>query len=70
MYLVSYAILNNYRKYHLSALLLQEFSDKLLIDYNVNELNLSINPSNIASIKTSNLVGYKKKSLTRYSICQ
>ena len=63
---ISYALLNEYRHQYLGSLLLQEFSDKLFEIYNFKDIYLEISPKNIASIKTSNLVGYKKRSLTKY----
>ncbi len=63
---ISYALLSEYQHQYLGSLLLLEFSDKLFNIYNFDNLYLDINQSNIASIKTSQIVGYKKRSLTKY----
>lgn len=65
---VSYALLKEYQHQHLGALLLQEFSDKLFEIYNFDDIYLDINQKNIASIKTSSLVGFKKISSTKYNL--
>lgn len=65
---ISYGILNEYRKQNLAALLLEEFSEYLLENYqDIEELILKIKEDNIGSIKVAELADYYKESNEKYS---
>lgn len=64
---ISYGILNEYRKQNLAALLLEEFSEYLLENYqDIEELILKIKEDNIGSIKVAELADYYKESNEKY----
>lgn len=65
-YQISYAILPQYRRQNLGALLLEEFSEKMLKYENIEDLILKIQPDNIGSIKVAQLADYNKIDNTTY----
>lgn len=65
-YVIRYGILPIYRKKHLGFLLLQQFSNKMFEQPNIDELTLFINNTNTASKKIANLVGYEQITNVRY----
>ena len=68
-YFIASGLLKEFRGYHLAALLLQEFSDKVFeLRNDINDLYLSINEKNFASRKTAELVGYTKENKVRYQM--
>jgi len=66
-YEICYGILPKYRKQYLASLLLQEFSYKMLDDFNY-ELSLFISSENIGSKKTAELAGYEKVNFLKYKM--
>ena len=68
-YFIASGLLKEFRGYHLAALLLQEFSDKVFeLRNDINDLYLSINEKNFASRKTAELVGYTQENKVRYQM--
>lgn len=63
---ISYGILPEFRGSHLGYLLVNDFSEHLLKEYNFDNVYANVNQKNISSIKSVELAGYKKMSLTRY----
>ena len=68
-YYIASGLLKEYRGYHLAALLLQEFSEKVFeVREDINNLYLAINEKNFASRKTAELVGYSQDNKVRYQM--
>jgi len=68
-YYIASGLLKEFRGYHLAALLLQEFSEKIFeVRPEINNLYLSINEKNFASRKTAQLVGYEQENTIRYKM--
>ncbi len=66
-YEISYGICPKFQGYHLGALLLQEFSEKVFEEFTkIEELSLMINNTNTSSKKTATLAGYDKVNSTKY----
>jgi len=59
-YRIIYGMLPEYRRQNLCALLLEEFSEKMLENNKIDELVLDIFPDNIGSIKVAELADYKQ----------
>ena len=55
---VEYSVLNNERRKGYGKLILSEVSDFLAQNYNIKQINLDIDPSNEASIKTAESCGF------------
>lgn len=57
---ISYSLLKKYRGKNLGKLFLYEFSEELFImNPEIEELYVEIDPQNVASIKAANFVGYE-----------
>lgn len=67
-YQISYGIIPEFRGFHIGALLLQEFTEKIFETYKqIDKLTLIINSLNTGSKKTALLAGYEKENDTRYT---
>ncbi len=66
-YQISCGILNEFRKENLASLLLEEFSDYLLNNYEeIDKLTAKIESDNIGSIKAASLASYSEEDRNKY----